>query len=189
VLLPKKHQTEQVVYVDEQGNPTGEVAEKIDAHHANTRLHLAFSCYVFNSQGEILITKRAATKKVWPGVWTNSVCGHPGPGETMESAIIRRLRYELGMQAVNIQVLLPEYRYQTPPFKGIIENEFCPVFAAISSEAPNPNKAEVDDYAWIKWNDFILEASKDVKNVYSWWCKDQIKKLSNNKVLDSYIMS
>ena len=86
---------ELIVYVDENGIPTGETAPKLDAHTLNTRLHAAFSCYIFNDQGEFLVTRRALTKKVWPGVWTNSVCGHPGPGESNESAIIRRAKYEL----------------------------------------------------------------------------------------------
>ena len=88
---------ELIVYVDDQGVPTGETAPKLDAHTNHTRLHAAFSCYIFNDNGQILVTRRALTKKVWPGVWTNSVCGHPGPGEMDDDAIVRRAEYELGM--------------------------------------------------------------------------------------------
>jgi isopentenyl-diphosphate delta-isomerase len=111
---------EQIVFVTEDGVPTGEVGPKLESHTATTRLHLAFSCYVFNEKGEFLVTQRAHTKKVWPDVWTNSVCGHPAPGEDMIAAIQRRLQYELGMEATDFTVALPTYRYTTPPYNGII---------------------------------------------------------------------
>src|SRR5688572_7220641 len=117
--------SELIVFVDENGKPTGETGPKLESHTANTILHLAFSCYVFNDQGQFLITQRAHSKKVWPDVWTNSVCGHPGPGEDMVDAIRRRLLYELGMTVKSFEVVLPNYRYTTPPYNAIIENEFC----------------------------------------------------------------
>ncbi len=70
--------TELVYYVTQDDHPTGETEEKYAAHHANTRLHAAFSVYVFNDKGQLLVTQRAFSKKVWPGVWTNTCCGHPG---------------------------------------------------------------------------------------------------------------
>ena len=97
-----------IVYVNEKGEPTGETAQKLDAHTSATRLHLAFSCYVFNTKGEFLVTQRAHSKKVWPDVWTNSVCGHPGPGEEIVDAMKRRLDYEVGLKARDYQVILPE---------------------------------------------------------------------------------
>src|SRR5687767_11740101 len=92
-------ETEQIVFVDESGTPTGEIGPKLASHGADTRLHLAFSCYIFrNGDGNFLVTQRALSKKVWPGVWTNSVCGHPAPGEAMENAIRRRAAYEVGIK-------------------------------------------------------------------------------------------
>lgn len=70
---------EQIVFVDERGNPTGKTGPKLASHNAHTKLHLAFSCYVFDGKDKLLVTMRARSKKVWPGVWTNSFCGHPGP--------------------------------------------------------------------------------------------------------------
>lgn len=67
-----------IVLVDTDGRPIG-ATEKLVGHHAETSLHLAFSCYVFNDRDEFLVTQRAHGKKVWPGVWSNSVCGHPAP--------------------------------------------------------------------------------------------------------------
>ena len=140
--------------VDAQGNAIGS-AEKWSSHHADTPLHLAFSCYVFDSSGSFLMTRRALPKKVWPGVWTNSVCGHPAPEETMVAAIERRLQYELGMSAGDIQVALPEHLYRAPPFAGIVEYEFCPVYVARATSEPQPNPLEVGACAWTDWEAFV----------------------------------
>ena len=178
--------SELIVYVDEQGVPTGETAPKLDAHTANTRLHAAFSCYVFDNTGKVLVTQRALNKKVWPGVWTNSVCGHPGPGESDENAIIRRSEYELGMKLTDIEVMLPNYMYKTPPFNGIIENEFCPVYLARLDGDLSPNPDEVADYKWLNWDNFVMQLKADKANNWSFWCKDQIKRF-DKKLLTSYI--
>lgn len=176
---PSLGPVEMVVLVDEQGKPIGQ-AEKMSAHHAETPLHLAFSCYVFDEAGRLLVTRRAGSKKVWPGVWTNSVCGHPLPGETMEAAIQRRLDFELGMSATDIEVLLPDYRYRAPAFNGVVENEFCPVHRARSYTEPSPNPAEVDDYRWMEWPEFVAEAEGDAAGTWSWWCKDQVRLLKSH---------
>lgn len=90
-------QTEHVILLNAQGVPTGTL-EKYAAHTADTLLHLAFSSWLFNAKGQLLVTRRALSKKAWPGVWTNSVCGHPQLGESNEEAVIRRCRYELGVE-------------------------------------------------------------------------------------------
>ena len=176
---------ELIVLVDETGRPTG-TAEKLSSHHAATPLHLAFSCYVFNERGELLVTQRAAGKKVWPTVWTNSVCGHPAPDEAMEAAIARRLDYELGMTAGDVQCVLPDYRYTTPPYNGIIENEFCPVYVARARSQPQPNPDEVEAYRWMAWDGFVDVAENDPGDQYSWWCKDQLQRLKPHQLIASY---
>ena len=146
--------------VDERGEPIG-TAEKWSSHHADTPLHLAFSCYVFDARGSFLATRRALTKKVWPGVWTNSVCGHPAPGESFPDAIARRAGYELGMTVRDVEVVLPDHIYRAPPFNGIVEYEFCPVFAARDASDPKPNPVEVDACAWMEWEEFVHRAQTD----------------------------
>lgn len=177
--------SEQIVLVDKQGNPIGQ-AEKLSSHHDDTPLHLAFSCYVFNDKGEFLVTQRAHEKKVWPGVWTNSVCGHPTPGETMTDAIKRRLAYELGMKAQTPELLVPDYIYKTPPFKGVIEHEFCPIFATRAVSQPHPNAEEVADYKWVQWSDFVRSAKSDNQDEWSWWCKDQLRILEKSSKIKRY---
>jgi isopentenyl-diphosphate delta-isomerase len=177
---------EEIVFVNPDGTPTGEVGPKLESHTADTRMHLAFSCYVFNEKGEFLVTQRAHGKKVWPDVWTNSVCGHPAPGEEMVDAIRRRLQYELGMEATDFQVVLPKYTYKTPPYNGIIEHEFCPVYVARATTEPAPNPEEVDDFKWISWDDYIQQAEADTADVWSWWCKDQLKQLRDEPLIKLY---
>lgn len=172
--------TEQIVFVDENGKPTGETGPKLESHTANTKRHLAFSCYIFRrGDGKFLMTQRALTKKVWPGVWTNSVCGHPAPGERIEDAIRRRAQFELGItQLEDIAVQLPAYHYTTPPYNGIIENEFCPVYVAYTTQEPAPNPDEVAAHQWLAWGEYAGLLSSQPE-VMSYWTKDQYKQLKN----------
>ncbi len=182
---------EQIYYVDSNDNSTGGTAEKLVAHNANTKLHAAFSCYVFREDGKFLVTQRAKSKKVWPGVWTNSCCGHPEPGESREKAIIRRLQFELGLKVKEIQLIMPKYIYKTPPFKGIIEHEYCPVYTAVATGEPIPNPEEVEDFKWVNWEWYVDQLKHDNKDYsitygeqapkWSWWAKDQLKKLETVK--------
>jgi len=176
--------TELIVLLDENHNEIG-TAPKLASHHAHTPLHKAFSCYVFNDRAELLVTQRALSKKVWPGVWTNSVCGHPAPGESYEDAIVRRATYELGMELADITLILPQYQYTTPPFQGIIENEFCPVFAARPVSGPQPNPEEVEAFKWMAWDDYVNELLTN-PDPYSYWAKDQLSPLSDNSVFKQF---
>jgi isopentenyl-diphosphate Delta-isomerase len=178
-----KHE-ELIVLVDSAGEPIG-TAEKLSAHHGSTPLHLAFSCFIFNRRGSLLITKRALTKKVWPGVWTNSVCGHPGPGEPTETAIRRRLDYELGMRTTDLVCALPDYRYQAPPFQGIVENEICPVYLGRTFGEPKPNPEEVAAYQWIPWKDFLKSIKKNPAR-YSYWSIEEATLLSGHSLIQNY---
>jgi len=175
-------QEERIVFVDETGQPTGETGPKLASHTADTKLHLAFSCYVFNLENKLfLFTQRAHVKKVWPDVWTNSVCGHPMPGETIEAAIRRRAQYELGItELLDVTCLLPEYVYKTPPYKGIIEHEFCPIYAAFTTQEPEPNAQEVEAYRWVSWEQYgaALVANAE-KNEVSYWAKDQFPRITD----------
>jgi isopentenyl-diphosphate Delta-isomerase len=175
---------ELIVLVNSAGEPIG-TAEKLSAHHGSTPLHLAFSCFIFNRKGQLLITKRARTKKVWPGVWTNSVCGHPGPNELMEDAIRRRLDYELGMGATDLVCALPDYRYQAPPFGGIVENEICPVYFGRTVDEPRPNQEEVAAYQWVSWREFLSGIQKNPEN-YSYWSMDEARLLSGHPLIRNY---
>ncbi|NQX11605.1 isopentenyl-diphosphate Delta-isomerase [Microbacteriaceae bacterium VKM Ac-2855] len=141
---------EQVVLLDEDGSAIG-TAPKATVHDTATRLHLAFSCHVFAPDGALLVTRRALSKKTWPGVWTNSFCGHPAPGERIEDAVVRRAERELGATLVSLEVALPQFRYRAVDASGVVENEICPVYTATlaSREALDPRPDEVMDYEWV----------------------------------------
>jgi isopentenyl-diphosphate Delta-isomerase len=138
---------EHVVLLDDSGRSIG-TAPKHAMHGPDTALHLAFSAYVLNPLGEVLVTRRALGKKTWPGVWTNSFCGHPLPGEPPARAVERRARFELGLELEQLTVTLPHFRYRATDSTGIVENEICPVYFALTRAEPDPNPDEVAEYAW-----------------------------------------
>lgn len=138
---------ERVVLLADDGTEIGS-ASKATVHSANTPLHLAFSCYLFNDHGEVLLTRRALSKATWPGVWTNSFCGHPAPGEEMHPAIARRAEQELGAEVSGIEVVAPDFRYRAIDASGIVENEICPVHTAHLTSELHPNPHEVAETAW-----------------------------------------
>jgi isopentenyl-diphosphate Delta-isomerase len=167
---------ESVVLLDEAGRALG-VADKAAVHTAQTPLHLAFSCYVFNGNGEFLLTRRAESKRTWPGVWTNTCCGHPSPGEPVADSVRRRLRQELGIGGAELVLVLPRFRYQARMANGVTENEVCPVYAAYSDEVPVPDPAEVAEVRWVDWERFRDEARTGLQPV-SPWCAMQLAELA-----------
>jgi len=167
---------EWVVLLDEDGCVTGTEDKQI-VHDSNTRLHLAFSCYVFDAGGRLLVTQRALGKRTWPGVWTNTLCGHPAPGEGVVGAVRRRAGQELGIGIDDPRMVLPRFRYRAVMANGTVENEMCPVLVAWTSEQPAPDPAEVAGSAWVEWPGFkedVLSARRDV----SPWCFHQVVQLA-----------
>lgn len=141
-------ETEYVVLLDDFGNEIG-TAPKATVHDTDTPLHLAFSCHVVNATGEVLVTRRALHKKTWPGVWTNSFCGHPGPAEPALSAVHRRAEFEVGLVIRDLELALPTFRYRAVDASGIVEHEICPVYIARADADPQPNPDEVAEYRWV----------------------------------------
>jgi isopentenyl-diphosphate delta-isomerase len=141
-------ETEYVVLLDDWGNEIG-TAPKASVHGTDTALHLAFSCHVVNADGQVLVTRRALDKKTWPGVWTNSFCGHPAPAEPVLQAVHRRAAFEVGLTIRNVELALPLFRYRAVDASGIVEHEICPVYVAHTDEEPRLNPAEVAEARWV----------------------------------------
>jgi isopentenyl-diphosphate Delta-isomerase len=140
--------SETVVLLAADGTRSG-TADKATVHTTETPLHLAFSCHVLDADGMVLLTRRALSKRTWPGVWTNSVCGHPAPGESLEAAVRRRALYELGLDVTDVLPLVPDFRYRATDASGVVENEICPIFTARTTQRPTPHPDEVMDHAWV----------------------------------------
>jgi isopentenyl-diphosphate delta-isomerase len=161
---------EQVVLIDEAGAPIG-VADKSTVHGPQTPRHLGFSCYGVDPAGRLLVTQRSRHKRTFPLLWTNTCCGHPGPGERPEHAVRRRLRDELGLQALDLRLVLPDFSYRAS-LHGIEENELCPVFVCTLEGDPRPDPAEVEDWQWWPWPRF-LEECDDAAGALSPWARMQ----------------
>ena len=175
-------QQEEVVLLDESGHAIGS-APKATTHHADTPLHLAFSCYVFDPAGRLLVTRRALDKRTFPGVWTNSFCGHPAPGEDLVGAVARRGEQELGLRLDDLLLALPTFRYQATMPNGVRENELCPVFVAVADGAPTPDASEVAAAEWVPWRAFrdgVLAGTREV----SVWCAQQVVELAQRELPD-----
>lgn len=142
---------ELIVLVSADGRAVG-TAPKLPSHHTDTPLHLAFSCYLVDRDGRVLITRRAHDKLTFPSVWTNSCCGHPAPGETLRDAVRRRVRAELGAEIDGLTLVLPEFRYRATAADGIVENELCPVVRATAISDITLNPAETAVAEWRDWN-------------------------------------
>lgn len=166
---------ETVILLDQTNQPVGTM-DKLAVHHHHTPRHLAFSCYILNECGDLLITRRALTKQTWPGVWTNSVCGHPAYGEQLEDAVYRRADFELGMTISHPKLKVEDFSYYAMDASGVVENEFCPIFSAISRGEIQPNPDEVMDYQWV--SPFRLATSVHATPwAFSPWMVEQIQAL------------
>jgi isopentenyl-diphosphate Delta-isomerase len=167
---------ELVVLVDDAGRRTG-TAPKSEVHHGSTPLHLAFSCYLFDDQGQVLLTRRALAKRAFPGIWTNSVCGHPGPDEPVADAVIRRASEELGVDIAELRCVLPDFRYHAIDAGGVVENEVCPVFCARVTGSVKADPDEIMDTTWATWDQ--LRAAAQLPWAISPWAAEQVPLLDD----------
>jgi isopentenyl-diphosphate delta-isomerase type 1 len=173
---PQQLAAEHVVLLDGRGRPAG-TTPKADAHHRSTALHLAFSCHLVRPDGAVLLTRRALDKRTWPGAWTNGCCGHPQAGETLRAAIVRRVREELGLELGRVGLALPDFAYRAQMGDGTVEHELCPVAVAevVGGEA-TVDPSEVEDLAWVSWDDLVARADRDPSSL-SPWSVEQIHQL------------
>lgn len=176
---------EQVVLVDSNNKKIG-LADKATVHTDNTPLHRAFSVFMFNDKGELLLQQRALGKITWPGIWSNSCCGHPSIDETPQQAAKRRLLHELGLSVdtSDLKIILPNYSYRAE-MNGVVEHEICPVLVIFCSNDPLPNNSEVNDIKWIDWQESISDIQQP--NSFSPWCVEEALLLqANSEFLQFY---
>ena len=156
---------EKVILVDENDNETG-AEEKIKAHK-DGKLHRAFSIFVFNIKGELLLQKRAKEKYHSGGLWSNACCGHPRPNELLEVAAYRRLKEEMGFECTLVHLKSAGFIYKVK-INDLFENEYDHIFIGRFNENPNPDPKEIEDYKWINQK----ELKKDISlnpDKYTYW--------------------
>jgi isopentenyl-diphosphate delta-isomerase len=155
-----------VVLVDETGSPVG-TSEKLAAHLSG-QLHLAFSVFIFNTQGQLLLQQRAFDKYHSAGLWTNTCCSHPYPGEAVADAAIRRLREEMGFEAPLREAFAFTYRAELD--RGLTEHEFDHVFTGTFEGSVHPNPEEVAAYRWVSREEVEADLVER-PDVYTEWFK------------------
>jgi isopentenyl-diphosphate delta-isomerase len=177
---------EQVVLLDPDGTPVG-VADKATVHGKTTPYHLAFSSYVFDAAGRFLVSQRAHSKATWPAIWTNSCCGHPGPGEDAPDAVRRRLLQELGLTPTRLVLALPDFSYRAS-FLGVEEHELCPVYLVRVDAEPRPDPSEVAAVRWWQWAEFVAAALAPDSTI-SPWAQDQVRRLESGGHVAAFLAS
>ncbi len=166
-----KRKEENIILVNEKDNPIG-IEEKLKVHKQG-KLHRAFSIFVFNSNGDLLIQQRNKTKYHCGGLWANTTCSHPRTKESVIEASHRRLKEEMGFDC-QLKKLF-KFHYKASFDNGLTENEIDTVLVGFYDGNPKINKQEVSDYKWIS----LKELEKDIidnPNKYAIWFKIAIKR-------------
>jgi isopentenyl-diphosphate delta-isomerase len=147
--------------------------DKMAAHRSGT-LHRAFSVFIFNSKGQLLLQQRALDKYHSGGLWTNACCSHPKLGEFTIDAAHRRLQEEMGMDCELNELFQFTYRHEFE--NGLIENEYDHVFMGISDELPSPNLAEVASFRYIDTDALLFALAKQPAQYTAWFkiCLEQV---------------
>jgi len=173
-LMPEEY----VILVDEKDNETG-VMEKMEAHE-KALLHRAFSIFVFNDAGQMMLQRRAHSKYHSPGLWTNTCCSHPRPGESLAEATQRRLVEEMGFSCKLEEVF--SFIYRAGFDHGLTEHEFDHVFTGRYNGDPAINPDEVAGWRWVS----VPELLEDVRNkpeAYTVWFRIAIGKMEEKRML------
>jgi isopentenyl-diphosphate delta-isomerase len=148
------NEDEHLILVDENDRETGHLSKRA-CHDGDGVLHRAFSLFVFNPAGELLLQQRSDEKRLWPRFWSNSCCSHPRRGETMEVATNRRLQEELGMRSSFHHLFT--FQYQARYLDLGSEHEICWVYVGLGTEEPSPNPHEISAVRWISPDDLERE--------------------------------
>jgi isopentenyl-diphosphate Delta-isomerase len=157
---------EPLVLVDDEDREIG-FLDKASAHVGQGVLHRAFSLFVFNPQGELLLQQRAPGKRLWPGYWSNTCCSHPRRGETVDKAVHRRLDEELGLKCP-LQYLF-KFKYQAQFDAEGAEHELCWVYAGYSDTIPTVNVNEISALRYVSPDELDKEIADQPQSFTPWF--------------------
>jgi len=166
--------SENVILVDTHDSPVGQM-EKMEAH-LKGELHRALSILVFNTTGEILLQQRAFSKYHTPGLWSNTACSHPRPGEVSVEAATRRLGEEMGLTTELKESFA--FIYKAHFDNGLIEHEFDHVFFGKFDGVPVINPQEANAYKWINPID-LMEDMRSTPEKYTVWFRIIMEKIED----------
>jgi isopentenyl-diphosphate delta-isomerase len=153
------------VLVDEHDTEIG-IASKQQCHEGGGLLHRAFSIFIFNSYGQLLLQQRSEQKPLWPGYWSNTCCSHPRAGETMAQAVDRRLREELGIECP--LTFLYKFKYHAAFGDAGSEREYCWVYIGYHDGDPTVNQNEISDWRFIDAADIDRELAAAPERYTPW---------------------
>ena len=156
---------EYVVLVDADDNPIG-LMEKMEAH-IKAELHRAFSIFIFNTKGEMLLQQRAFSKYHTPGLWTNTCCSHPRHEESLEDATARRLKEGMGMSCKIKEAF--HFTYKADVSQGLIEHEIDHVFIGITDDTPIINTDEVASWKYDTMENIREDIAANPQNYTAWF--------------------
>lgn len=155
---------EYVVLVSSKNKKRG-VAGKIKAHQKGL-LHRAFSIFIFSPSGNLLLQKRSNLKYHTPGLWSNTVCGHPKPNERLLSAAHRRLMEEMGFDCQLSKLF--SFVYKAEFENSLTEHEYDTAFIGLYDEEPHPNPAEVAEYRWVRFDRLPAKITQNPEEYTVW---------------------
>ena len=168
-------ESEELILVDESDNEIG-YRSKADCHDGDGMLHRAFSLFLFNDDGQLLLQQRSGKKRLWPGYWSNSICSHPRRGESLEVATARRLDDELNI-AADIEHVY-HFCYQASFGEPGSENELCHVFLGRISGEVHPNESEIDAIRFVSRAELDAEFAAN-PDAFTPWFKQEWRALTN----------
>lgn len=164
-----------VILVDENDSPVGEM-EKLEAHKKKL-LHRAFSIFIFNDSKQLLLQKRDSNKYHSGGLWTNTVCSHPAPGEKTLDAAHRRLQEEMGFDTDLNEIFTFKYMHEFD--NGITEHEYDHVILGTYNNDPIPNPEEAEDWKWLSIEE-VLKSIETEPEIYTYWFKIAFPKVAES---------
>jgi len=167
-------ESEDLILVDRDDAETGRLSKAL-CHDGQGVLHRAFSLFLFNDTGELLLQQRSEQKRLWPGYWSNSCCSHPRYGETMEVATRRRLSDELNFETTLEHVYY--FCYTAPYGDAGSENELCHVYLGTTDDKVRPNDSEIMDIRFVSAGALVAELSEQPER-FTPWFKQEWEELS-----------